>query len=38
MVHDRQWTSRVVEESLNWWRREDSNLRPTDYETVALTT
>jgi hypothetical protein len=21
-----------------WWRREDSNLRPTDYETVALTT
>jgi hypothetical protein len=22
----------------SWWRREDSNLRPTDYETVALTT
>jgi len=21
-----------------WWRRLDSNQRPTDYETVALTT
>jgi hypothetical protein len=26
------------EELRYWWRREDSNLRPTDYETVALTT
>jgi hypothetical protein len=23
---------------LEWWRRLDSNQRPTDYETVALTT
>jgi hypothetical protein len=40
MVHDRNNALRRValEESLNWWRREDSNLRPTDYETVALTT
>ena len=22
----------------DWWRRLDSNQRPTDYETVALTT
>ena len=39
MVHDRNNGLRAaVEEYLNWWRREDSNLRPTDYETVALTT
>ncbi len=25
-------------EALLWWRRLDSNQRPTDYETVALTT
>jgi hypothetical protein len=24
--------------TLEWWRRLDSNQRPTDYETVALTT
>jgi hypothetical protein len=24
--------------STNWWRRLDSNQRPTDYETVALAT
>ena len=25
-------------DDLNWWRRLDSNQRPTDYETVALAT
>ena len=29
-------SSQVVDS--NWWRRLDSNQRPTDYETVALTT
>ena len=30
--------SSVAMRVLNWWRRLDSNQRPTDYETVALTT
>jgi hypothetical protein len=30
---------RVAEEGVKkWWRRLDSNQRPTDYETVALAT
>jgi hypothetical protein len=28
----------VFSEAKGWWRRLDSNQRPTDYETVALTT
>ena len=35
-LEEEEKSSQVVDS--NWWRRLDSNQRPTDYETVALTT
>ena len=35
--HDPGFRGRALPRNI-WWRRLDSNQRPTDYETVALTT